>query len=363
MRYLQNANIHEKNPEAMARTTTDSDSSLSRAMGWAALGAGALLATKAIYREFTKYDFNGKVVLITGGARGLGLIMARQLAVKGARIALCSRTEQQVERARKELEQRGAEVLALTVDVTRQEQVQSLIQRVIGHYGHLDVLINNAGIITGGPQDSMGIEEYRQAMNIHFWAPLYTMHAVIPHFKERGSGRIVNITSIGGKVAVPHLLPYSASKFAMVGLSEGMHNELRKFGIKVTTVVPHLMRTGSPRNAFIKGNHEVEYALFKFLDSSPLFSQDARVAARTIIKAVEYGEREVILTVSARLATVLQGVAPGWMNAVMGLANRFLPDNVEGGDKTRRGYESESDLSRGPATERTDKAALDNNEV
>ncbi|GAB3165373.1 SDR family NAD(P)-dependent oxidoreductase [Telluribacter humicola] len=347
----------------MAQNNTESSSSLGRTLGWAALGAGAFMAAKAIYNEFTKYDLNGKVVLITGGSRGLGLLMARQLAAKGAKLVICSRTEEQVERARQELEQKGAEVLALTVDVTRQEEVEALVQRVIGHYGQLDVLINSAGIIIGGPQDTMGIEEYDYAMKTHFWATLYTILAVVPHFKERGGGRIVNITSIGGKISVPHLLPYSASKFAQVGLSEGMHNELKQYNIKVTTVVPHLMRTGSPRNAYIKGDHEVEYAIFKFLDSSPLFSQDAEVSARSIIKALEYAEPEVILTVTARVATFLQGLAPGFLNTTMGLVNQFLPDNVEGGDQTKRGYESETETSRSSVNTLTDQAALKNNEL
>ncbi|WP_247234479.1 SDR family oxidoreductase [Telluribacter sp. SYSU D00476] len=347
----------------MSRNHTDSDNSLGQTLGWVALGATALLTVKAIYNQFTRYDLFGKVVLITGGSRGLGLLMARQLAAKGARLAICSRTTEQVERARQELEEKGAQVLALTVDVTRQEEVQTLVQRVISHYGQLDVLINSAGIIIGGPQDTMGVEEYDFAMKTHFWATLYTTLAVVPHFKERGGGRIVNITSIGGKISVPHLLPYSASKFAQVGLSEGMHNELKKYNIIVTTVVPHLMRTGSPRNAYIKGNHEVEYALFKFLDSSPLFSQDAELSARTIIKALEHGEPEVILTLTARVVTFLQGLAPGWLNAAMGLANQFLPDNVEGGDRTRRGYESETEASKGSVNKLTDQAALENNEL
>src|ERR687891_1372920 len=105
------------------------------------------------------------------------------------------------------------------------------------------------------------------------------MHAVIPLMKRQSYGRIVNIASIGGKVAVPHLLPYVASKFALVGLSEGMRAELLKDGIYVTTVSPGLMRTGSHLNAFFKGQHKKEYALFSIANALPLFSTSSKRAA------------------------------------------------------------------------------------
>jgi short-subunit dehydrogenase len=344
-------------------TTVKEKSSIQEIVKWAAVGAGVFLIANTIYKNINRYDLRGKVVLVTGGSRGLGLVLARQLAGKGAKLAICARTPEQLGQAHVELEGLGAEVISMTVDVTDQRQVQAMVIDILEHYGRLDVLINNAGIIQVGPQENMGVNEYEQAMKANFWSALYTMLAVIPYFKEQGGGKIVNVTSIGGKIAVPHLLPYTASKFALVGLSEGMHAELKKDNIVVTTVVPNLMRTGSPRNAIVKGDHEAEYAWFKLSDSSPILSQSVESAAKEIIHAIEQGESEAILSATAKVATILQGFAPGWMNILMSLANKILPETVIGGNESKKGYESESRLSYGTLGNPSDRAAIKNNEI
>ena len=342
--------------------TENEKSSFSQIAKWAAIGAGTFLIVNSVYKMLTRYDLQGKVVLITGGSRGLGLVLARQLAAKGAKLAICARTPEQLGQAHIELESAGAEIISMTVDVTDERQVQAMILDIIEHYGRLDVLINNAGIVQVGPQETMGVSEYDQAMKSNFWSALYTMLAAIPYFKKQGEGRIVNVTSIGGKIAVPHLLPYTASKFALVGLSEGMHAELKKDNIIVTTVVPNLMRTGSPRNITVKGDHEAEYAWFKNADSTSFLSQSVEEAAQNIIQAIEQGESEAILSTTAKVATVLQGFAPTWMNVLLSLANRFLPENVAHGYQSKKGYESESSLSMGSVGSVSDSAAVKNNE-
>jgi short-subunit dehydrogenase len=338
-------------------------SSLLRSLRWTATGVGMMLLAHALYKEISKYKLAGKVVLVTGGSRGLGLVLARELAARGAKLALCARSADKLEIARQELERLGAEVITFPIDVTDRQQVKTMINDVVQQYGRIDVLINNAGIIQVGPQETMTIEDYEKTMKTHFWAPLYAIHAVLPYFKIQREGRIVNITSIGGKIAVPHLLPYTASKFAAVGLSEGMHAELKKENIHVTTVVPNLMRIGSARNITVKGNPEEEYAWFKASASSPLLSQEAEVAARNIIKAIEYGESEVILSLAGKLATAIKAIAPGWVSLALSLANTFLPDPLPGKIIEKKGYEAESKLSQGPITSLSDKAAVKNNEM
>ena len=328
-----------------------------------AVGIGAFAIVKSIYKEITKYDLRNKVVLITGGSRGLGLAIARELASKGAKIVICARSNRQLQNAKRDLESIGSDVLTVQADITKQAEVQNVIEHTISHFGRLDVLINNAGIISVGPQDTMDIKEYETVMETNFWAVLYTIKAAIPQFTKQGEGRIVNICSIGGKIAVPHLLPYSVSKFAMVGLSEGLGAELKKDNIHVTTVIPNLMRTGSPRNITVKGDHSAEYAWFKFGASSPLFSQKAENAARQIITALENGNNEVILTQTAKIAVAFQGLVPEAVNSVMQLANRFLPKNVSNGNETKKGYESESESSGGSVNALTDKAAIELNEI
>ena len=214
----------------------------------AAASVGAVMGLRALRRE--QVSFEGRTVLLTGGSRGLGLVLARQFAREGARLVLCAREEVELARARNELEAAGAEVLALPCDVRDRVQVEAMVAQVHERFGAVDVLVNNAGLIQVGPLESMTEEDFAEAMDVHFWGPLYTTLAVLPEMKLRGWGRIVNVSSIAGRVSVPHLLPYSASKFALVGLSDGLRSELAQDGILVTTVCPGLMRTGSPPNAF-----------------------------------------------------------------------------------------------------------------
>ncbi|WP_242920063.1 SDR family NAD(P)-dependent oxidoreductase [Pontibacter liquoris] len=329
---------------------------------WVAAGAGALVAARAISRSLTAYDFNGKVVLITGGSRGLGLVMARQLAKEGARLILCARDAQELEDARIELAGQGADVLVVPCDITQEQEVNTMMARVQNEFGPIDVLINNAGIIQVGPVAEMTIREFEEAMNTHFWGPLYTILAILPGMKIRG-GRILNISSIGGRISVPHLVPYSASKFALVGLSEGLRAELKQYDITITTATPGLMVTGSPRHAIAKGHNEEEYSLFKIIDSSPLTAMSAEATARKLLDAVRHGDATVTTTLPAKFGELLHGVAPGLMTNIFELVNKVLPGEGGIGKARAKGYESETDVSMSDLTERTQQAAQKNNEL
>ncbi len=194
----------------------------------AAAGVGALIAARAVVRRWSEYDLSGRVVLVTGGSRGLGLVMAREFAREGASVAICARDEAELERARADLKGRGARVLAVPCDLTDRAQVNEMTSVVRDHFGRIDVLVNNAGVIQVGPVEVMTLEDYEEAMKTHFWAPLYTTLAVLPEMRRRRDGRIVNISSIGGKISVPHLVPYSASKFALSGFLKACVLNYRK---------------------------------------------------------------------------------------------------------------------------------------
>jgi short-subunit dehydrogenase len=330
-------------------------------VGRMVMGAASLLALRGLLRR--RMELAGRVVLLTGGSRGLGLLLARELAGRGAKLALCGRDEETLERARAELVEKGAEVLAVPCDVSEREQVEELVRRTKERFGRVDVLINNAGTIEVGPAEVMDRADYEEAMALHFWAPLNATLAVLPEMEARGEGRIVNITSIGGKVAIPHLVPYCASKFALVGLSEGLRAELSQKGIKVVTVCPGLMRTGSPMHAFFKGKHRAEYAWFKLGDSIPGMSISAERAAQQIVRALERGDSEVILSLPAKIATWVHGLLPGLTSDVLGLVNRLLPRPGGIGHERAEGKESESAVSRSFLTGLTDQAARANNQV
>lgn len=334
----------------------------STALTLAAAGAGAWLAWRA-YRTAYGYDFRDKVAVVTGGSRGLGLVLARQLAEAGARLAICARDAAELERARTELAARGAEVLAEPCDVTDRAQADAFIAAVAGHFGRIDVLINNAGVIEVGPLEEMTLADFEEAMATHFWGPLYLTLAALPGMRRRRAGRIVNITSIGGRLAVPHLVPYDASKFALVGLSEGLRAELAKDGIVVTTVVPGLMRTGSPRNAFFKGRHREEYTWFSLGDALPLLSVSAESAARQTLNACRRGDADLVISVPAKLQAAFHGLLPGLTADLLGLANRFLPGPGGIGRQRAPGKESQSALSPSWLTGLNERAAVQNNEL
>jgi NAD(P)-dependent dehydrogenase (short-subunit alcohol dehydrogenase family) len=338
---------------------------LNRAALTALTGLGFALAVRKIQRESRALDFEHRSVLITGGSRGLGLVMARLLADEGARLALVARDEAELERAKADLTNRGAEVLIIPADVRNQGEARQAVEQVIDRYGRLDVLINCAGVIQVGPLDHMNVSDFENAMAVHAWGPLYTMLAAIPHMRRQGGGRIVNISSIGGKVSVPHLLPYSTSKFALAGLSDGMRAELTKDKIYVTTVFPGLMRTGSHMNALAKGDHQGEFTWFAIFDALPFASTTAQNAARQVIEACRYGDPSLVITIQARLAALMNEISPRLMATGMTLFNRLLPGPSQDpeADQLKSGWESQSELAPSMITYPADQAVLENNEL
>ena len=326
--------------------------------GMVLAGVTAGLAVAALARRRrSSFSLKGKVVFITGGSRGLGLAMAEQFARHGAQIAICARDAQELARARESIEREsGGTVATFVCDVSDREQVESTIEKVEHHFGGIDVLVNNAGIIAVGPVENQNLSDFEEAMKVNFWSQVYATLAVLPRMRLRGQTRIVNITSIGGKVSVPHLLPYSCSKFAAVAFSEGLRSELGKTEVKVVTVVPGLMRTGSHLNAEFKGKHSQEFTWFSLSGTNPFSSISVSRAAKQIVDATRHGRAELIIGWQAELLARLHGLAPGVTTELLGLVNRTLPAAGES-DERRKGRDSHNALTKSPLTALGEMAA------
>jgi NAD(P)-dependent dehydrogenase (short-subunit alcohol dehydrogenase family) len=332
----------------------------------AILTVGGITIARFLAAQRRKFEVAGKSVLITGGSRGLGLEIARQLINEGAKqIAICARDHVELEHAKAELENRGAQVLALQCDVRDKSQIEKTVARVQQKFGVIDVLINNAGVIQIAPVETM-TQEWDEAMSTHFWAPLHFIHAVLPQMKSRGGGRIVNIASIGGKISAPHMVPYCSSKFALVGLSHGLRAELAKDGIVVTTVCPPMVRTGGFYRSIFKGQHKKEFAIGNLVNANPLFSISSEKAAQNIVRALKKGEAETLLSVPSQVLAAIVGLFPGLTSDVLIFSNRILPRaDGDGSIGTQRatGEESKSAVSESPLTKLNQEAYLKNNEA
>lgn len=282
--------------------------------------------------------YRDKVALITGGSRGLGLQIARELCARGANVSLLARDNEELDNAKRQLERFGTKVLAVQCDLIDTAQIQAAVQQTLQHFRKIDILINNAGIIEVGPLAHMQFKDFDQAMRLHFWAPFILQFLIVPHMRAKGGGRIVNISSIGGRVAAPHMAPYSASKFALTGFSDAIRPELARDKIYVTTVTPGMMRTGSDVHAKFKGDHAAEFRWFRLANKLPFASISVERAARKILNACHRGKPTLVMPMTARFIIAANAMFPNLMGRVMRMVNRSLPTQVsESGNEARSG--------------------------
>lgn len=326
------------------------------------IGLGSTFLYSKIRDNLRYVSFQGKVVVISGGSRGLGLLMAQEFAKAGASIALIARDPDELRRAQNIVQSKYPKTLVHTYecDCTQNFHVQETVSKILHDFGGIDVLVNNAGIISSMPVQNAAEKDFEDSLAIHFWGPYYLVQAIVPHM-PRGS-RIVNISSIGGLIPVPHLAAYCTGKFALTGYSRSLRNELIKDGIYVCTICPTLMRTGSIDHARFKGQVRKEYTLFSLTASMPLVSQSAERSARKIIKAAHYGQAELVISLNAKLAQLLDSHFPGLFSDMMSLANYLLPGPTADLDMTLEGKHAHTALSDSVLTRSSQQAALRNNE-
>ncbi len=307
-------------------------------------------------------EYRGKTVVITGASRGLGLLLARDFARCGARLALLSRNERDIAGVANDAGLRGADVLPIRCDVRSRKDLTRTIARIRERFGRIDVLVNNAGVIQVGPFAQMTERDFAEAMGTYFWGPLRLIRAVAPLMRDQGGGHIINISSVGGRVAVPHMAPYVAGKFALAGLTDVLHAELSVDGIKVTGVYPLTMRTGSPFNVVVKGQTDKEFGWFLLGDSLPLLSMDAERAAHMIVRRSARGKAHVVPGFQARIAEVGDAAFPNTVSAFRRLVARALPAAPSEQRRTS-GWNSGSPLLRSRLARLSQRAAERNREV
>jgi len=288
----------------------------------------------------------GKVVVVCGGTRGLGLAISRELLRHGARVAICGRSQESLRHAQSSLAGLGQPVLAETCDLSREGQTVAFLERVSRELGPIDVLVTNAATIDVGPIESLTPTDFEAAMRSTFGTALRPILAALPAMQEKRSGRIAIIASIGGRLGVPHLAPYSAAKFALVGFAEALQAEVGKDGVQVLTVTPGLMRTGSHIHARFHGDPERELHWFGSSALAPMISVDADRAARYVVRAIARGDRFLTFTPAARLGAWLHDTAPNLWSLLFSAIGRLLPKAPNRGSSTLEG----SDVLAGSAS-------------
>ena len=285
------------------------------------------------------FSYRDKIALITGGSRGLGLEIARQICARGGKVALIARDAEELLRAKTDLDRFATEVLTIQCDLLETAQIQSAVQQTLQRFGKIYILINNAGIVEIGPIEHLQFKDFDRAMRLHFWAPFILYLLVAPRMRANG-GRIVNISSIGGRIAVPHMAAYSASKFALTGFSDAIRAELARDNIFVTTVTPGLMRTGSQIHAKFKGDHSAEYKWFDWSRKIPLASISVERAARKVLNACQRGKPNLVMPWPAYFIIAANALFPNLTARIMKIVNRSMPPRVsKSGDEARSGAE------------------------
>lgn len=250
---------------------------------------------------------------------------------------LVARDSQELADAVEQLLASGIEAHGYVADITDAQQASDAVRAVVDGQGRLDILVNDAGVITAMPFENAELSDFDESLRTHFWGPLYLIRSALPYLRQASPAHIINVSSIGGRIGVPHLSPYCAGKFALCGLSDTLRAELAPYDVWVTTATPGLMRTGSIRQVKVRGSHEAEARMFAMAGGTPLTTISAEGAAREIIWAARCGRATVTPNWQARVAHVATVLAPEVAAAVAAVVTELvLPRPVPSASPSRR---------------------------
>lgn len=258
-------------------------------------------------------SFNGKAVIITGASSGIGRALSLRLAQEGAWLVLAARDAGRLEALALECERLGGRALAVPTDVSDESQCQKLIHRANGHFGRIDTLVNNAGMsVVGKLEELSDLSLFRQVMNVNFYGMVHCTFHALPYLKE-ARGRIVNVSSLGGLLAIPFNTAYVASKFAMNGFSESLRMELANEGVSVTVICPYWVVTEFHERYLDKDGKP------KGPTGRAFYTKDMMTAeqcAAIIVEAARRRKRQVVMSPGG-IGMWLKLLAPDWTDRLV----------------------------------------------
>lgn len=245
----------------------------------------------------------GKKVLITGAASGIGRCTADEFARAGYDLVLTDINQSALDAVAEQMRGHGVAVHTCVYDVSKQRQVQEMAREVLAEVGGIDILINNAGVGHTGELVDTSLKTWRTLIDVNLWGPIYHVYAFLPHMQERGSGQIVNVSSGQAFFRLPTWGAYAAVKAALGVFSEVLHYELRKYGIRVTTVYPFMVNTPFYRN--IVGDTWTARLSMKLV---PYYSMKPEAVARIIYKAVKHKRKVETVSLLNDVAFYVQAI-------------------------------------------------------
>jgi len=257
-------------------------------------------------------NFKNKVVVITGASSGIGAAAAEKFAKKGANLVLVARRKEKLEQVEKNLSKYSIKTLIQVCDVSDKEQVKQMSEKVIETFSKIDILVNNAGFVIYGKVVELSIEDIESQMKTNYFGTIYCTKSFLPHLLKQNSGHIVNVASVGGSFGVPGIASYCATKFAMLGFSEGLHHELHDTNVGVTVVSPIMVRTSL-----------FDHPSFKnFTKFATGISLSSETVANTIIKAANSSRLEIVVPSVVRIGIWFKQTFPFFINPIIGNAFR-----------------------------------------